>query len=334
LKLFDFVQKKAALFNWILKIFMVLLFLFLIRLEVLHNPNSVNILELLKTQLRSSNTLWLLFACLLVPVNWILETIKFRSLLPMQQKISFYTVFRSVMAGVTFSIFTPNRLGEYAGRLFFVNNTYRIRAVIATLVGSFAQQIILLGAGVLGFSIFLTSVIKIEKLYSVGIFIVAIAFILLMLISYFNIDLSLKVIKKIIGNNRFKNQLKHLKVLNFYTKERLTLGLMFAGLRYIVYSSQYFLVLLFFGAQLNIGQGIIGISTIYFLQTGIPLPPIVGMFARAELALKVLGTFMIASLTILSATFTLWTINLFLPSVLGMIFLLTINIIKTTKNES
>ncbi len=313
---------------------LVLLFIFLIRLEIVNNPETVNIMEILKHQLKTGNKYWLIIAIILLPINWLLETIKFRSLLPVHQKLGFFTVLKSVMAGVTFSIFTPNRIGEYAGRIFFVKNSYRTRTVIATIVGSFAQQIILLGVGVIGFSIFLTSVIKIEKLYVIGIFIVAIAFIFLMLISYYNIDLALKVIKKIVGEHRFKTYLKQLKVLKFYTKERLTFGLMYAAMRYFVYSSQYFLVLKFFGAEISVLQGIISISTIYFLQTGIPLPPIVGMFARAEVALKVMGSYMISSLSILSATFTLWTINLFFPAILGMVFLLTINIVNTTKNES
>ena len=65
------------------------------------------------------------------------------------------------------------------------------------------------------------------------------------------------------------------------------------------------------------------------MQTSIPLPPVVGLLARGPVALKVWSTFHDIPIDILSATFTLFIINLTIPAVIGAGFILQTNVMKS-----
>ena len=54
------------------------------------------------------------------------------------------------MSGVTVSIFTPNRTGEFAGRVLHLDAGIRIKAAIASVIGSMNQLLITIIAGGIG----------------------------------------------------------------------------------------------------------------------------------------------------------------------------------------
>jgi hypothetical protein len=84
---------------------------------------------------------------LLVFVNWGLEARKWQLLMKGIQPMNFITAFKSVLCGVTLSLNTPNRIGEYGGRILFVNDGNRLKAVTLSIAGSISQLIITLDNG-------------------------------------------------------------------------------------------------------------------------------------------------------------------------------------------
>ena len=67
---------------------------------------------------------WLLA---LVFVNWGFEAKKWQVLLKPLQPINFFTAFKSVLSGVTLSINTPNRIGEYGGRILYIRKEKELK---------------------------------------------------------------------------------------------------------------------------------------------------------------------------------------------------------------
>src|SRR6202000_407629 len=86
---------------------------------------------------------------LLMLVNWLLESFKWRYLSRKIETISAWGAIEAVFCGLTWAIFTPNRLGEYAGRVLFLPTRKRIHGVSAMAVGAFGQNVI---TNVLGLS--------------------------------------------------------------------------------------------------------------------------------------------------------------------------------------
>ena len=116
--------------------------------KVLLIDNDINsLVQEMQSEWQTNNPALMVIACLLVAPNWFLESAKLR--IGMNYSIDFLSAFKSVMVGVSLGIFTPARLGEYAGRVINVDSNLKIIAVKATLLSSLAQSSVTVMAGVL-----------------------------------------------------------------------------------------------------------------------------------------------------------------------------------------
>ena len=151
---------------------------------------------------------------------------------------------------------------------------------------------------------------------------------------FFNIDLIIPVAKRIPFVNRFKKYLQHLSVLKNYRSGELSVALAYSLLRYLTYSGQYLFLLHFYGINPPWLDGLAGIATIFLVQASIPLPPLMGLLARGELALLIWGHFSDDQTGILASTFTLFVINIAIPALLGFVFIVKSNILKSLGLEN
>ena len=60
---------------------------------------------------------YFLYALVLVFFNWGFEAIKWKYMIKKIEYITFSVALKSVFAGVSTGIFTPNRVGEFAGKV-------------------------------------------------------------------------------------------------------------------------------------------------------------------------------------------------------------------------
>ncbi len=89
-------------------------------------------------------------------VNWGIEARKWQLLIRHLQHVSYFVAFKSVLSGVTLSLNLPNRIGEYGGRILYIEQGNRIKAISLSIAGSMSQLIItlLMGCGGLIFILF------------------------------------------------------------------------------------------------------------------------------------------------------------------------------------
>ena len=90
---------------------------------------------------------------LLMPVNWMLESRKWQFLTSSTVAITFKTSLKAVLAGLNTGFITPNRYGEFAGRIFFLPEAHRLTGVLLSFINSVSQSLVvtffgLIGAGV------------------------------------------------------------------------------------------------------------------------------------------------------------------------------------------
>jgi len=275
------------------------------------------------------NLYWLFIVLLLVPVNWGFETKKWSVLIQNFSTISFWRSYRAILAGVTVSLFTPNRIGEYGGRILLVEPENNWKAIVATLVGSMSQLMILLSVGLIGAVYFSAQFLQPEPYVLTTVLVLGLILIAVLLICFFNIDLIIPIIKRFPYADKLRKYVKHVSVLRNYSNKLLGSVLLFSFLRYLTYTTQYFLILQFFDIQAPVLATFAGISTIFLLQTSVPLPPIMGLLARGEFALFIWGFFNANELDILAATFSLFTINLTIPALLGFVFIIRTNVTES-----
>ncbi len=312
--------------NMLMKIILVIVVILTIYYQVFAKENINELYGEFLVNFNAGNAWWVIVAAILMPVNWILETLKWQVLVGRVEKVPFLRAFKGVFLGVSLSVFTPNRVGEYGGRILVVKPENNWKTIVATLVSSFSQQIALFTLGILGMVFFIHFYLKTEWILSLGFGVVGIVLIIFMLVCYYNVRFSIPLFQKLPYLRRFT---KHMEVLDEYTFYELSLALFYAILRYAVYSLQYYLILRFFGIHVSLFLGISGIATIFLLQTSVPLPAIADLFVRSEVALYVWGFFTNNEISILASTFGLWVLNIIVPAALGMLFIFSVNISKT-----
>jgi len=321
--------RNNQLFNGLIKLVIGILMAGVLYWQIFAKENIHQIWEAFLQNLNTQPLGLIIMVVLLMPVNWIFETLKWRILIWDFEQLSFWKSFKAIFAGVTFSIFTPNRIGEYGGRVLFVKAENNWRAVVATLVGSYSQLLALLSFGVLGFSLFMPNYFDLEPIILRSILFLSMALVMIMLFCFYNINLIIPLAKKIPFAYKFKKIVKNVNVLRNYNHKVLSQALAYAVLRYLVYTLQYYLILRYFGVEVGLLEGLSGIATIYLFQTSIPLPPLMGLVARGELAIFIWDHFSTNEVSILAATFILWIINIIIPALIGTIFIGNTNIIKS-----
>ena len=309
------------------------LFVTLLWYDLFKRENFDEISALFLSELRGENTFWLMLTLIFLPLNWAAETLKWLPLVRRVQPLSFFAASRAVFAGVTFSLFFPNRTGDFGGRILFLNKKNAFKGVISTFVGSWAQQLVLITFGFLGFIYFLITLWDTDKIVVDTIITLGAGVVGLLFLMFLNLEAVVPVFRKIRFLYRFPRLIKSVMLLRQYTRRELFESLFWSFVRYLIYSLQYYFMLRFFGIDVPIVRAASCIATIYLLQTSIPLPPIMGLLARGEVALKIWGLFTQNDLSILAATFTLWVINLIIPAFIGLVFIFKANFFKAKKNE-
>ena len=284
-----------------------------------------DILEL-SDQFRNSVSLsygWFYFVTVLVlmPINWLIESIKWNTLVSKFQSFGIKKSTLSVLSGVSMAIMTPGRIGEYGGRLVGIQSKNRPKAILANLISSLSQNIINIGLGLVMALFFFNTYMEIQQGVFLSLVFASTLIVCALLLAFFRIDLidgllayfpQYKWVEKVRGS-----------VSSFSTIEISTLfyilGLSF--IRYSVYLSQYVLLIFFFGVTDQLVPAVLGVSTLFFLQSNLPLPPALSVLARGEMAIFLWSVFTSNVLGIVAATFSLWIINLVIPAVLGGIII-------------
>lgn len=321
-------RQKIFSINFVLKVVLATALLALLYYNLTRQNSLDQMIALFKQQLSNGSWHWIAYALILLPFNWLTETLKWQPYLAKFEPISLWRGFQAVLAGVSFSLFTPNRVGEYGGRVLFVSAEHRWKAFIINIVGNFSQILVILTFGLCGALWLYQAWIKPD----VQFFYTAVAFSILIVsciaIGFFNIDIFIPLARRVPYVHKIKRYVKDIAVLRQFNNRQLAGILFWSGLRFLIYSTQYFCVLRFYGIEARLIEMYSAIFTIFLLQTGIPLPPVLGLVARGSVAVQIFAYFNALPLSALAATFTLWVINLIIPSLSGIGFILNINLAR------
>lgn len=273
---------------------------------------------------------WFLFLCLvLMPVNWFLESLKWKSLVNEFQKLETFQAIRAILCGLTVGIVTPQRIGEYGGRVLILKSENRISGILATFLCSLTQNIVNVFFGIIGIYFLNKRLDLVSEFWIISLVSGILVVLLFLYIIYRNTDVFKNFIERYVKLKWLREGLYKLSYLKTISLRLHLKVLGFSIIRFAVYVFQYILILWFFGLGISFFEGTTGVSSIYLIQSGIPLPPILDVAARAELAYLIWGVYSENVLAILSATYSLWVINLIIPSLVGLFYVIRMNDNKT-----
>ncbi len=298
------------------------LLIFALYKQLFTNNELKNIIDSIA---RNFQPLILLLVTVLMFFNWGIEALKWKLLIQKITPIRLIRTFKAVWTGVTLGLFTPNRVGEFGGRILYVPSKFRLKAIVSSLVGSFSQNMASLNIGIICLIIF------IHEHYSFNsstFFIITVICILagaLLMLAYFNIDAMIYLFKKIKVFNRL---VPYTNVLNVYSVCDYLQLLVLSLFRYAVYTAQYLIFLKMFGVSVAVSDGIVAIGVIYLTQTLIPTFAIAELLTRGNIAIFFLTFYGADAFSTLAASTCLWLLNLIIPAVIGYIFIIKFNFFK------
>jgi len=254
-----------------------------------------------------------IFLLLLSALNWLLESVKWRILVSEIQKISFFKSVEQTFGSLTASVFTPNRIGEYGAKALYFKKGERKRILGFTLVGNLTQLTVTVVFGVLGFWFFMREFNPPISYYRITRFL---AFGLLFV--YFFFTNTKKSRFKIKGYS-FEN-LKHF--FSRFRNQTVVNVLLISALRYVVFSHQFYFLLMLFGVDISYFTAMIFISSMYLIVSIIPTIFILDVLIKGSVALWLFGFADVNEVVILSVILLMWLLNFAIPSILGSYFVL------------
>ncbi len=269
---------------------------------------------------------------LLMFCNWGLEARKWQKLVKPLEDISFLRSFSAILSGVSLSINTPNRIGEYGGRILYLSNRNKLKAIAATIVGSFSQLIVTIIFGLIGMIYYINNfpLIKDDGYFAPNfwekILVGVLIFIcLLTILLYFRLQIIVAIFEKI---TLIRKEKVFVQIILRYSTGDLESLLLLSAIRYLVFSAQYLILLDAFGLEFIWWQGLLLNSVIYLVMALVPTIAIAELGLRGKVSIYFMGLLSANTAAIVAATVGIWLINLVLPAVLGSVLLLGVKIFK------
>ena len=258
---------------------------------------------------------YLLLALLLMPLNWVLEARKWQILLNAFLPWTYARTLRATLAGVALSAATPNRIGEIGGRMMYATAAERGAVVTSSLLGSACQWIaflLLAWPGLLwtaGHLIAERTGWPAWYLAPVGPSALIVGALLGKPALLRGLAYTGKWFKLDVGELR--------RGLEGVKSGLIVRAGAYASLRFIVYCTQLYVLLCFFGPALPLAPTLAGIMGIYLVQAGLPLPPGVNLVTRTELGLLLWGDAPDTAAATVMAFTALFALNVLLPDLPG-----------------
>lgn len=298
----------------ILKLLVFGLSCWLLYREVLGNSRfQQQALDILNGAIRFNIT-WLIPVIILLIANWAIETRKWQILLKGISDISFLKAYKAILTGVFVSFFTPNRMGEFAGRILYLKKQ-RVEASFLTMAGSLSQLICTVVIGLLAL-VFTLPTYSMEGLLYGSAFLILLA---ALLFFYLNIDRLVPVIRYLGLPKkwyRFFIPIRRLRAKQLWSV------LAYSFIRYLVFSVQFYFMFKALDLSIPFLHAIQGLAIMFLIQSLIPSLAFLEITGRAMAAHYAFQLSPEQEPILLVATYSIWVINLFIPGMVGAILFL------------
>lgn len=301
---------------------MVLLCLYYLKSIYNSKLNSVDWFSTLDTIFRNYGLF--MIVVLLVPLNWGIEIVKWKWILKDVQNLSWLQSLKSVLCGVALSIVTPNGIGDYGGRMLGIESKNRSQALFRNGFLSFSQLLITFVFGLLGLL-----VVKDQIHFPLRSLIID-------LISWLLIGAGFWVYFQ--SKFRFKFVKSFLLKFNQHVSFQLSLQdrlkiLLLSLIRYLVFCTQFYLLLLCFKSDLGVAETLSSIAFVYLCSAIIPTGWFSSLVVRGSVSFFVFHSVLSIGEVGVVVSSLLWLINLLVPALIGFYFAKTLRLFPTINQQ-
>jgi len=250
------------------------------------------------------------FLLLLSVLNRFFEILKWQNLVSFLHKISLPEATKQVLGALTAGLFTPNGVGEYAGKALFFEKSKAKKIIFLNLICNGIQMILTLLFGTIGL-LFLGF-----GYWVLGVFIVFV-FGILFYFLFKKIKIKGYSIEKLIQK------------INKIPKAIHQKNILLALCRYLVFSHQYYFLFLLFDVDLPYLTMLATIASVYFLASSLPSFQFFDFAVKGSVAVYFFALLGVHEWIVILISTLMWLFNVVFPALIGSYYVMNFKL-KTT----
>ncbi len=247
--------------------------------------------------------------------NRFVEILKWQNLSSLIKPVSVGQAAKQVLSALTLGIFTPNGIGEYAGKALYFEKKDASRVIFLNMVCNGVQVIYAIVFGLIGLTILnqFHEIIPNTYLYIVY---AVIAVVLTLLFSIRNFAIKGYSIQTI------------LNLLNEIPKKKHRKNLFLALLRYASFTHQYVILYYLFGVDIPYFELLCAVSAIYLMASSLPNFQFLEFAVKGSIAMFIFTALDVNQWVVALVATLIWLLNIVLPISIGSYFVLTFKVKK------
>ncbi len=332
--------KLRKTYNLLIRVFIIIMTFGFLYDQIFHSNDIQSVIAFFPEAIKSDwFVLQLILVVVLLFVNYLLESFKWKYFIDKLEKISLLNSYKAILTGISVSMFMPNRVGDYFGRVFILKKADRIQAILATILVSMSQLIATIIFGSISEIMAFPKIFAVDNNLNLGLYIGLIIGVIIALFviifAYLNFSVFSGIIKRISGRG-YKKIKKYANVFSIYSAKDLLVALLISLLRYTVFSFQFVLLLWMFQVEISYFDAMMLIGLIYLGVTIIPTIALTEIGVRGSVSVFVFnyyyGTMGVVNgnteLGVVSASTVLWFVNLVIPAAIGAFFVFNLKFFR------
>lgn len=258
---------------------------------------------------KNQSILGISFILLLSILNRFFEILKWQNLATYLHNISLPEATKQVLGALTAGLFTPNGVGEYAGKALFFDKIYTKKIIFLNLICNGIQMVLSVVFGIFGLLYFNSKHTIITPKTLLILFGICI---LLFGILFFSKKINIKgySIEKLVHK------------INGIPKSIHQKNILLAICRYLTFSHQFYFLFLAFDVDLPYLTLMATIASVYFLASSLPTFQFLDFAVKGSVAVFFFGILGVNEWIIIFISTLMWFLNVVLPVIIGSYYVM------------
>lgn len=275
----------------------------------------------------SADKYYLLIALLLLPLNLFLQFAKWKILTKKYFGIDKnINIWLSLLYGISGGIFTPMKSGEFFARAIPFQNVKVLDVILATMVDKFIPMYLVLFFGGIFSSIYLHQVSDISTSFVNSALIIYLAILVIIPLLLLGNSIITQKIKSYMSGNIYLQKI--IPKISFFKSidKRSMVKIVLLSLAFnLIFTLQMTILLVAFSGELNLWLFFVIANLIIFVQIIVPPIALGEVGIREGASVFFMKSYGFLGVVGFNAAFSLFIINLLIPSIIGFLLLLKRN---------
>ena len=300
-------RKAKQFYTAVVKLLVVGAAFYFIYIKIAAN-SALNWVEFQNKFLGNCSIISISVLLLLSILNRYLEILKWQNLVSTIKPISISESAAHVLSGATAGVFTPNGVGDYASKLFYFDKSNSKKILLLNFLSNSAQMLVTVIFGIIGIIYFnnIVDIISSEKIFLI--LIVLTIFVMLIFLIR-NVEVRNVSAQKLWNKIHLISKEVHLK------------NMLLSIARYLIFSHQFYFLLLIFNVDLPYLSLMSGILAMYFVSSSLPTFQILDFAVKGSVAVFFFGLLGVNDWIIIFTAAVMWLLNVVAPAVIGSYFI-------------